>query len=749
MQPLSRFPQILLMLVAQVVFCLGPGFGQAGPDRPLASNVILPQRDAWVIHGQNRVELKGVSADIRIDGQMARTSLVIDLYNPGYSRLEAEVILPVPSQAVVSSFTFDGAGAEPTVRLLRREEARRIYERIVAQVRDPAILEFVGYSLVRSCVFPVEPHKEQHVRLTYEQLLARDGLRIEYALPRSESLDCHARWAIRVRIHSNEPVSTVYSPTHDIDIDRTKPGEIEVRVTEQGRKEPGPFYLTYLPERAQPAGSFVAYPDPQAGGGYFLFLMGLPAGRGTAAANGVKREITLVLDRSGSMKGLKLQQAQEAALQIIRGLSPGETFNLISYNEVVDAFAAQPVPREPGNLAAVERYIGQLTAQGGTNIYEALLEALHQPPTSARLPLVLFLTDGAPTVGKTSEKAIRELVTLGNPYRRRVFTIGVGTTVNAPLLDALANNSRGSSSYIEEHEDLTSKISRIVRRMQGPVFSDVDVNFPGKGSAAALIRDGLPSPVPDLFEGDQLVLLGRYTGNQPFSVGVGGRLLGQNRTFEYSFDPAHGSARNGYVPRLWAGRKIAQLIDAVRQLGADASPGSHALPPDDPRISELTDEIVRLSLKFGILTEYTAFLAEEGTDLSRPPALFSQAREQLEQKAVGMRVGSAANNQARNLKTMASKKTLNISNNYLDAEGKQQAPTAVQQMNDKAFFRKGNRWIDSRLGSAPARPHRIVRIGSPELIDLAEQLARENRQGSLALKGEILLEVNGEVILVQ
>jgi len=285
--------------------------------------------------------------------------------------------------------------------------------------------------------------------------------------------------------------------------------------------------------------------------------------------------------------------------------------------------------------------------------------------------------------------------------------------------------------------------------MQGPVFSDVNVDFPGMRTVSARIHDCFPAPMPDLFEGDQLVLLGRYRGNESFAFRIRGKLLGQYRSFEYSFDPSHSSVRNGYVPRLWAGRQIAQLIDDVRQLGADVNHGSPGGLSSDPRISELTDEIVRLSLKFGILTEYTAFLAEEGTDLSRPPGLLSQAREQLERKAAGMRVGSAANNQARNLEAMASKKTLNISNRYQDAEGKQKAANTIQQMNDKAFFLRGNRWVDSRLGSAPARPRRIVRIGSPELVDLAEQLARENRQGSLALKGEILLEVNGEVILVQ
>ena len=746
MRPLIRFWPTILTGAAALLFAVGPGVAQPRPDRPLASNVILPQRDAWVIHGPNRVELKNVAADVLIDGHAARTCLEIDLFNPGATRLEAEIILPVPAQAVVVSFSFDGAASEPTARLLPRDEARRIYERIVAQIRDPAILEFVGYSLVRSCVFPVEPRRGQRLRLIYEQLLTRDGGRVDYTLPRSESLDCRAPWQIRVRIRTSEPISTVYSPTHEIDVIRGR-NEIEVRVTEQGEKEPGPFYLSYLPERAEPAGSFVAYPDPQAGGGYFLFLMGLPTARASHPANQARREITLAIDRSGSMKGPKIQQAREAARQIIRGLARGDTFNLLSYNEVVDSFAEHPVPIDPGNLDAAERYIDQLTAQGGTNIYDALLEALGQPPSSDCLPLVLFLTDGTPTVGHTSEKAIRELATLNNPYHRRIFTIGLGTSVNAPLLDALANNSRGASAYLEERENLPAKISQIIRRTRGPVFSDVQIGFPGKGAAAARIHDCLPSPVPDLFEGDQLVLLGRYDGNQPFPLTVQGRLLGQSRSLDYWFDPSHSSVRNGYVPRLWAGRKIADLIDAVRQLGADdhAAPGAGA----DPRVSELTDEIVRLSLKFGILTEYTAFLAEEGTDLSREPALVSQAREQLQQKAGRMRVGSAANNQARNLQVMASKRTLNITNQYLDSEGAQQALNTVQQMNDKAFFQRGARWVDSRLGTAPAKPTRIVRIGSAELVDLAEQLARENRQGSLALKGEILLEVNGEVILVQ
>jgi len=199
---------------------------------------------------------------------------------------------------------------------------------------------------------------------------------------------------------------------------------------------------------------------------------------------------------------------------------------------------------------------------------------------------------------------------------------------------------------------------------------------------------------------------------------------------------------------LWASRKIGRLIDAIRQLGPE--PGLH---PDarnpDPRRQELVDEIVRLSLRFGILTEYTSFFAEEGTDLSRQPELSRVTSAQLQQKAAGIRVGKAAVTQAENVRSMSAQKSLNLTNAYLDSEGRRTVPAGVQLFNDKAFFRKEGRWVDSTLTGRRTRPDRIVEVGSAELIRLAELLARENRQGSLALRGEILLEAGGEIILVR
>src|SRR6185369_11558255 len=140
------------------------------------------------------------------------------LRNPTAARLEAEVLLPVPDGAVVRGFTFQGAGAEPSAQLLPREEARRTYQSIVAKIKDPALLEFAGYNLIRSSVFPVEPNGTQKIRLTYEHLCTSEGSRIDYLLPRSEMLDYKVPWNVSVKFRSKRSIATVYSPSHELDV---------------------------------------------------------------------------------------------------------------------------------------------------------------------------------------------------------------------------------------------------------------------------------------------------------------------------------------------------------------------------------------------------------------------------------------------------------------------------------------------------------------------------------------------------
>jgi Ca-activated chloride channel family protein len=713
-------------------------------------------------------QITHVAAAINILEQTASTTLDISLRNPSGQMIEGVLLLPVPDGAAVSGFDFQGHSAEPTAKVLSREEARRLYDAIVQQVRDPALLEFAGYNLVRSSVFPIPAGGTQKVRLTYEHLLSSDGDRIDYALPRSESLDRgrgRAPWSISVNITSKHPISTVYSPSHAIITERIAPERVKVSLTDRSRMNPGPFLLSTLLERGEAvSASLFAYPDPKlgspsGGGGYFLLMAGLPASIDEAAKT-VKREVTIVLDRSGSMAGAKMDQARAAALQIVEGLADGEAFNIIDYSTTVSSFAAAPVLKTRENLLEARQYIDSIRTAGGTNIHDALLEALRANPTHGMLPIVLFLTDGLPTVGQTNEVAIRELVEKGNTHHRRIFSFGVGNDVNVPLLDRIADMTRAMATYVLPQEDVEVKVGQVFKRLYGPVLADIQLQTIGPNGDAQtrLVRELIPSSIPDLFEGDQLIVLGQYHTNRPVTFKLTGNFLGQPREFTYQFDFDGATTRNAFVPRLWASRRIAYLVDQIRQMGA-AIPGqpvaSNPAIMSDPRVKELVDEILRLSTEFGILTEYTSFLATEGTNLTNWRAIEEACNDNLERRAVQSRAGAAAVNQGMNFNAQKSQQELNYGNRYVDADQREVSYTSVQQVCDRAFFQRGNQWIDGRTiipgSNAPQEttPDVVIDYGTPEHLALVHKLAAQNRQAVLALDGDILLQDEGRTILVR
>lgn len=728
--------------------------------RAFSANIIVPQSRAIPVdRTQHQIKIAGVNVGVVIVEQVATTTMDIQLTNPSGSRLEAELLVPVPDGAVVRGFTFQGAAKEPTAEVLPKNVATETYRSIVAKVRDPALLEFAGYNLIRSSVFPVDPHGMQVVRLTYEHLLPADAQRVDYVLPRTESIDYRVPWDVAVKIKSKQPIATVYSPSHQLDIQRGGPHEVAIKIPADKMQEPGPLQLAYLRQEKpdEVTASLLAYPDPKTGGGYFLLLAGLPvsaAGDGDAPA--VKREVTLVIDRSGSMAGEKLKQAQAAALQVVQGLEDGEAFNVIDYSDSISSFAPAPVIRTRQNVEEARHYIRQLTAAGGTNIHDVLIEALRPKPAAGMLPLVLFLTDGLPTVGIRDESAIRTAAATANVHKRRLFTFGVGYDVNAPLLSHLAQHSRAVCTSVLPGEEIEAAVSRVYRRLFGPVMSDPElVLLDGHGEPTTRrVVDLLPNALPDLFDGDQLVVLGKYVGDEPLHFRLTGTVQRQPREFRFDFSLDKATTRNNYVPRLWASRKIALLVDEIRQAGAAADERTsvvHSGMLTDPKLKELVEEIVRLSVEFGILTEYTAFLAREGTDLSLHDDVLRQATANLATRAQQTRSGVGAVNQSINMHAQQAQVTLNRNNSFYDQNMNRVQVARVQQVADQVFFQQDSRWVDGRVlnGRTPAQPDRTVVVGSPEFMELVDRLTAQNRQGVLAVSGEILLSIDGEIVLIK
>ena len=728
-----------------------------------AANLIVPQSRTYSLSGSEQpVQITGVTAEVRILQQIATTTMDVALANPTNRTQESEMLIPVPEGAVVRSLTFDGSSKEPTAKLLPKAEAQSIYRSIVAKLRDPALLEFASYSVIRSSVFPISAGGKQRVRITYEHVVKADGNRIDYVLPRSESFEASAiPWTISLRITASSPISGVYSPTHQVTVEYSGNQQAIVKTAGKQQLEPGPFRLSYLANSDSVTASLLAYPDARVGGGYFLLLAGVPAGM-QRQESAMKREVTLVLDRSGSMKGEKIEQARDAALQVLEGLEEGEAFNIFDYSDSVAKFSEKPVIKDAKILGQARSYIKRIKAVGGTNIHDALVEAMRQPPTANMLPLTIFLTDGQPTVGETNEARIRKSVVETNLHKRRIFSFGVGYDLNAPLLTSISSATRATPTFVFPNENVEVKVSDVFKRLSGPVLAEPQIaTVDGAGAVTTrAVRDLLPNELNDLFEGDQLVILGQYQTDEPLHFRLSGNYLGTPRTFDLKFDLSKATTRNSFVPRLWASRKIARLVEIITEAGAEITTAHFSntiayntaatKSLNDPKLKELVDEIIRLSTEFGVLTEYTAFLATEGTDFNDVIRLNTQARESLVNNAQNVRSGMGGVTQASNTSTQMSQSNMNRSNSYLAQNMERVEITTVQQITDRTFFKRNNRWVDANaLKNESAKPDRVVEVGTPEFYKLVDQLLRDGREGILALSGELLLVVDGKTVLIK
>ncbi|MDZ4756197.1 MAG: VIT and VWA domain-containing protein, partial [Phycisphaerae bacterium] len=462
--------------------------------------IIVPQIGR-VAGSVSSIEITAIRARVDIRDTIAVTTMELDLANRSGSAQEATMLVPVPSAATVNGFTFEGPFREPTARVLSRHEARQEYDAIVARERDPALLEWAGWNVVRTSVFPVPPHGTRKVRIAWEELLIANGDRLDYTLPRSDLQHRGPAWQIEINVASSTTIAGIFSPTHEVRTLRRGEQSASLVATDRGAAASGALRLSIV-RSAGPSATVITYPDPSIGGGYFLLLAVAPQ---TSDAQAMPRDIVLVLDRSGSMAGAPLEQAKVAATRIVNGLRDGERVNVIDFSNGVSSFAPSPATVNAGTRDEVIRYIAALHPAGGTNIHDALLEALRQDVAPGALPLCLFLTDGLPTIGKTLERDIRAMAEDGNPTHRRIFTVGVGPDVNVPLLDRIADGSRALAAYVTPGDDLATKVADIAERLAGPVIADTVLAVDENGrESPGRISETVPTMLPDLFRGSGL-----------------------------------------------------------------------------------------------------------------------------------------------------------------------------------------------------------------------------------------------------
>lgn len=562
----------------------------AAQDRVRILPVVPPPPPSFAYLAPHAVRAKAVLRD-----GMARVTVEQDYVNPSPRALEGMVCFPLARDASVSDFSMYVDGRRLEGVLLDADEARRTYEEIVRQRRDPALLELVGRGMLRARLFPIPPGGTRTLRIEYGQVLRGAGARSEFALPfaageGARPVPFHAT----VTIFARGRLGPVYSPTHALECEERT--DRRAVVTARGEALPGRDLTLLYAEDRRDLGTQVLTARRGDGAGYFL-LFAMPwQQRATRAAS----DVVFVLDTSGSMGGPKMEQARRSLRYCLDRLGPGDRFGIVAFSDHVTAFSDRLAAADRRARAEAAEFVDDLDSGGGTDIAGALSAAFRLARGSHRA-MIVFLTDGLPTVGVTSLEEIEARARSARPEGAHLFAFGVGYDVNAPFLDRLAREGRGASDYVKPEEDIETRVATLFEKISSPMLRDVTVSLEG---ARAL--DVYPRSVPDLFRGEQLVVLGRFDGARTGACAVvvrgtdpdGGRVV-----VRAPFDPSPRAGTHGYVPTLWASRKIAYLADRARLEGATP---------------ELRETIVGLSREYGILTEYTSYYVGEDAAVNEP-----------------------------------------------------------------------------------------------------------------------------------
>lgn len=558
-------------------------------------------------------EIQNVRIDAAIQDQVATVQMAQTIKNTSSRTLETQFLFPLPDDAAVNGLTLIVDGKELPGELKRKEQARAEYEAIVRRQKDPALLEFVGQGLFRTSVFPVPPGQTRRVEIQYTQLLNSDFGLVDFTLPLGTVRHCEKsveQVQVTVRINSNSPLQNVYSPTHEFDIDRPTPERAICQVTLKQVKQPDDVRLLYAADTSDVGMSLVSYQPEDDQQGYFL-LMARPQMK-VGKQHVLPKSVVFVVDRSGSMSGEKLRQAQASLKYMINSLNPKDTFNIVSYSSAAQIFRPELEEVTQQTQKQANLFVDDIYAGGGTNINEALTTALRLLQDAERPNYVLFLTDGLPTVGVTSEKEIAANVDAANQLKARIFSFGVGYDVNSRLLDRLSDAQRGTSVFVKPEEDIEVAATNLFQKVSSPAMTDLNLNFVAEQTEGNAVNRLLPDDLPDLFRGEQLLVVGRYRKSGPVTIELSGRLGKKSRTLnhEAQFGDAANTRRNSFVEMLWATRRIGHIINELDLHGKN---------------KELIDELVTLSLKHGIMTPYTSFLADENVTFENARELMTEA----------------------------------------------------------------------------------------------------------------------------
>ncbi|MBI5280204.1 MAG: VWA domain-containing protein [Candidatus Solibacter usitatus] len=567
----------------------------------------LIRTDPYGSHTGERCPLKHTAVDASISGFLARVTVTQEFENNSPDRIEAVYTFPLPRLAAVDDMTMVVASRTIKAEIKRRDEARRIFEQARNQGRTAALLEQQRPNIFTQSVTNIDPGAKVRVTISYVETLKYEEGAYEFSFPMTvgprytpasmNPADAQAivpKYAppetraghdlsLSVKLDAGVPIDALTSKTHEVDVQRPSSHQAVLALKQKAVVPNKDFILRYDVAGARIEDALLTHNADR--GGFFTLILQPP--ERVTTEDVTPKELVFVIDTSGSMSGFPIEKAKETMRLALAGLYPRDTFNLITFSGDTHLLFPQPVPATSANLEAAQQFLAGRRGGGGTEMMKAVRAALApSPDDTGKIRIVCFMTDGY--VGNEAEI----IAEVKRHSEARVFSFGIGSSVNRYLLDKMAEEGRGEVEYVGLNDDGSAAARRFHERVRNPLLTGVTVDWGGLAVSGVY-----PKRIPDLFSARPVVIHGRYLSPGSGAVVLRGSMSGRPFTRTLRVELPARQPANDVLATLWARSRVEDLMH---------------LNPNAPDEAEVT----RLGLAFRLMTQYTSFVAvEERTEI--------------------------------------------------------------------------------------------------------------------------------------
>ncbi|MEO8648706.1 MAG: VIT and VWA domain-containing protein [Acidobacteriota bacterium] len=558
---------------------------------------------------QGKFPLKATNVKTDISGFIARVRVQQEFENSFSVPIEAVYTFPLSQNGAVDNVTMTVGSRVIHSKIMKRDEARQVFENARADGKTASLLDQERPNIFTQAVTNIMPGDKVTIEISYVETLAYEDGTYEFVFPmvvgpryNPASVKDAAKISppiaatragndisIEVNLNAGVPIEEVRSMSHAIEQTNLSPAS--ARLTLKGEKEIAnkDFILRYDVTGKRIEDALLTTRDQR--GGFFSLILQPPDKFGIEDVT--PKEIVFVLDTSGSMSGFPIDKAKEAMKMSIDGLYPNDTFNLITFAGDTAVLFDQPVPATQANIELAQQFLESRQGGGGTEMMKAIKIALEPTDSQKHVRIVCFMTDGY--VGN-EEQIIAEVQ---KHAKARVFSFGIGSSVNRFLLDKLAEAGNGEVEYVSLTDDGSKAAKKFYERVRTPLLTDISIDWNGLP-----VQDVYPGKIGDLFSAKPVVLSGRYSKAASGTIRLKGKVAGQELVREIAVNLPESESANDVLATLWARKRVDQLT--MRRGAANQTDAQ-----------KIAGEITQLGLEFRILTENTSFVAVEEKVVNR------------------------------------------------------------------------------------------------------------------------------------